>query len=199
MNAKSKFLTWGFNRGVFLLACFGVFVTLVLGIADFAGAKLPCGLDNAPISGCDKVQMDPWSTVFGIPIALFGLGLYLLVALVTFLRDWIGTKETIWVGYVLWMVLAAGTITSAMLLSHAHFQIQATCMWCMANGIVMMLAFCMQTATILQNTTGGPRRWQLKFFAIPLMVTFLAGGVLRNTSDSCCRSGGLPAGRFLCR
>lgn len=176
MKAKSNFLIWGFNRGVFLLACCGMFVALVLLIADIAGAKLPCGQESVVASGCSKVQMDTWSTVFGVPIALFGLGLYLAVALAAFLRDQLGFAKTQWLGVVLWVVLAVGTITSSMLLSHSHFQIDATCRWCVTNGIIMMLAFIMQTATIAQSAPGELRRWRLTFFAIPLVMTLLAGG-----------------------
>jgi protein-disulfide isomerase len=167
------------NRLVFLLACVGAFVALVLAIAHIGGAKLPCGAETAVVSGCDKVQMDAWSKVFGVPVAFFGLLLYLVVALGAGLRESRGLAETRGVGVVLWALLAAGTLASVVLLSHAHFRLHATCVWCLASGIIMALALVAQTASMAQTSSvssPGTRGWGWRpLVALPALALAIGG------------------------
>lgn len=164
------------NRLVLLLTSAGVFVALVLGIAHMVGAQLPCGASQGMLSGCDRVAQSPVSELGGIPIAFFGLGAYLLVAMGALAREWRGLLQTQKLGIWMWLVLAAGTLISAGLLSYAWIGLSAVCTWCTASGILMLLALLAQTVAVEGRDVPTKRLpgWAL---ALPLAVALLAGGV----------------------
>ncbi len=164
------------NRLVFLVACGGVFVALVLGLAHIAGANLPCGAGSGELSGCDIVAESPISKVAGIPIAFFGLGAYLLVATGALLREWRGLTVTQKLGLWMWLLLAGGTLISAGLLSYAWIGLSAVCTWCTASGLLMLLALLAQTVA-LEGSDRSLKRLPGWVFALPLTVALLAGGI----------------------
>lgn len=190
------------NRLVFLFACAGAFVALVLGLAHIAGAKLPCGVPGEAMSGCDIVAEAPVSRIGGIPIAFFGLGAYLLVAVGALAREWRGLPQTQKLGVWMWLVLAAGTLISAGLLSYAWIGLSAVCLWCTASGILMLLALLAQTVAVEGRDVPAKRLpgWAL---ALPLAVALLAGGVyggilMRQTEEMIrAREYHLPPGAVL--
>jgi len=164
------------NRLVFLLACAGVFVALVLGLAHIAGAKLPCGAAGEERSGCDIVAESRASRVAGIPNAFFGLGAYLLVAAGALAREWRGLAQTQKLGLWMWLLVATGTLISAGLLSYAWIGLNAVCTWCTASGVIMLLALVAQTVAVEGNDKP-TRRLPGWVFALPMTVALLAGGV----------------------
>ncbi len=109
----------------------------VLTVAHWGGMALPCGAD----SGCDKVALDPSSKWFGIPVAVFGLGAYLLLAVLALWRiqrGLAGTRSLLIAGLT---VSGIGTIASAILTFYALNVIKATCLWCLASAAIMTLTF----------------------------------------------------------
>lgn len=163
------------NRIVFVLACAGAYVALVLALSHQAGASLPCGASEGP-SGCDKVQMDDWSKLAGVPVAFFGVGLYLVVALCAFCRDVIGPAASPRLGAAMWVALAVGTIGSAVLLNHAYFDLHANCMWCTASGIIMGAAFLTHSLGQLKAPPPATARWPVAAFAAVFLIG-VGGGV----------------------
>jgi len=110
----------------------GFFVATVLSVAHLMDLRLPCGGG----SGCDLVAAHPSSRPFGVPIALIGVAAYgALLAL--------AARRSVSRGASLAFVALAGvgTLASAGLLLYAHFVIQATCVWCVASGMAIALAF----------------------------------------------------------
>jgi uncharacterized membrane protein/predicted DsbA family dithiol-disulfide isomerase len=150
------------NRLVFLLACVGAFIALVIGIAHSYQVSLPCGMAQA---GCDEVQRDPWSRFLGIPIAFYGAILYIAVAGMAFGRAVAGLERTPRLASAIWFLLGVGSIISTLLLAHAEFQIRARCIWCLASGITMLTAFIIHSAGMLKPGEGSRRYWP--WFAYP--------------------------------
>jgi protein-disulfide isomerase len=165
------------NRVLLVLASVGIYVALSLSIAHLAGAQLPCGSDTSVISGCDKVENDAWSKVFGVPTALFGLGAYLLIFSLAFIREIKGIEATRQVGTLLWGMLATGTLASVVLLSHAFFEIRATCLWCLANGAIMLISLLVQT-TAQSAGEAVRKRMPLAFLLLPPFLALAAAGGL---------------------
>lgn len=162
------------NRIVYLLACAGSFVALVLGMAHLAGAKLPCGVEQGIPSGCDVVAQSPVSSLFGIPIAFFGLALYLVVAVGSLLRERLVGAFADTLGLALFGLLAAGTLISAGLLAYAWIALNAVCLWCTASGLLMALPLFVQSIA-LQETQQPARSAPAWLMAIPLIVALGAG------------------------
>jgi uncharacterized membrane protein len=107
------------------LAVFGVAITAYLTAAAW--------LSTAPAfcaegSGCDLIQQSQWSTLLGLPIALWGFLLYALVALIAWsmpsrLKRW----------RRLWFLAFIGVSISLYLTAAGWFALGTFCSWCLAS------------------------------------------------------------------
>ncbi|MGK7294611.1 MAG: vitamin K epoxide reductase family protein, partial [Candidatus Wenzhouxiangella sp. M2_3B_020] len=120
-------------KPVAVLAAVGLLITgyLTLQAGGDDGA-LFCG----PESGCDVVQSSRYSTLLGLPIALWGFGLYLLIlwSAVTMpprLKRW---QRLAWLATI-------GTGISIYLTLTGWIALDATCLWCMTSLLVMLALF----------------------------------------------------------
>ncbi len=123
----------------------GVVVILLLafcGLADStylaqhaeSGAPLICNADN--LSGCNTVATSPYSRLFGIPLAEFGVLFYgilfVLAALELVLFDRLLRRA-------LQIAAVVGIIASLYFVSVQLFLIGAFCIYCIASGIITLL------------------------------------------------------------
>lgn len=121
------------DRPVTALAVLGLAITGYLAaIAGGGDGPAFCG----PGSGCDLVQDSRFSTLFGLPVALWGFGLYVLIAWVAVtdpprLKRWqrLAWLSTIGLGISVYLTVA-GIVA-----------LDATCGWCMASLGVMTATF----------------------------------------------------------
>jgi protein-disulfide isomerase len=134
------------NRLVFVLACAGAFVALVIGVAHAGGVELPCG---GVQSGCDVIGRPENSRWFNIPIAFFGAAAYCFLALCALARAAVGPAATPKLGTAMWMVLGLGTIISLGLIGYAFNSLHATCLWCLSSAVIMTIAFVIHTIALL--------------------------------------------------
>lgn len=155
------------NRIVFFTACMGLFIALVLGFAHLTEISLPCGPFG---SDCDAVAFDEWSKIFGIPIAFFGAALYFVVAIGAGFRAVRGIPVTSHIGSFLWISLAAGFLISALLLGHSVFRLKAICIWCVASGVVMTVAFLAQSWELFCERLATGKRSSFVSFGIVLGI-----------------------------
>lgn len=107
------------------LAAAGIALTAYLTFVAWFGAHPAfCGAD----SECDLVQQSRWSTLLGLPIALWGLATYALLArLVWRLRVRPGSWR------LALSIAAIGAAVSWYLTAVSVFVIEATCAWCLAS------------------------------------------------------------------
>lgn len=157
------------NRLVFLVACVGLFIAGFIGIMHSSGVSLPCG--DAAFTGCDGVQQDEWSKLAGLPVAFFGAGLYLMVALSAFSREVRGLENTPRLAFAIWLMLAGGTVISMLLLGRAEFTLKMRCEWCLASGITMVVAFLIHTAGMVGNKAPSGKRLPLSIYGILLLLS----------------------------
>jgi protein-disulfide isomerase/uncharacterized membrane protein len=115
----------------FLAFC-GFFVSSILVAAHFLDLPVPCGKSR----GCVQVATHPSSKMFGIPIAAIGVVAYLSIIVLL-----LQAASSRWASFALLILAAVGTVISAALLIYAHNVIHATCLWCIASGVVMALLF----------------------------------------------------------
>ena len=130
-----------------ILAIFGLGVSIYLTIAHFAGTQvLACS--DAGLVNCAKVTTSSQSVFVGIPVAILGLG-YFVVAL-AFYSPWAWKSSIrnihlarvifsiLGIGFVLWLITAELVI------------IKNICLWCTS---VHMVAFILFVITV----TSAPR------------------------------------------
>jgi protein-disulfide isomerase len=159
------------NFVVFLLACVGAFIALVTGIAHAGGAELPCG---GAQSGCDVIAQKENSHFLNVPIAFYGLAAYMFVGFLAMFRAALGLENSPKLGSGMWVVLAIGAIVSVGLIAHARMNLGATCLWCLASAITMVLAFFVHTYGMTAAKQAG-RATPFWTFMAALSIAVVAG------------------------
>src|ERR1700692_4808241 len=113
-----------------VLAAAGAAISIYLTWTKIAGVAPICG----PSGGCETVENSTYSSIAGIPVALFGLG-YSAVVLVVWLAWWRTDRTALLlIPYVLGLI---GTIVEAYLVFLELFVIHAVCLWCAAYGVTV--------------------------------------------------------------
>jgi uncharacterized membrane protein len=109
------------------LALLGAAVSGYLVWARYSGGELLCST-----GGCETVQSSPYAEVLGLPVALLGLGGYLLIAATAPLRS--PTARV--AGAALALTAVA---FSAYLLVVQLAVIDAVCDWCLTSDVIVTL------------------------------------------------------------
>jgi uncharacterized membrane protein len=117
----------------FLDVC-GLVIASYLSIVELGGGVPVCG----PLKGCEQVALSEYSRIGGIPVAVFGVALSLL--LLTLAIAW-------WRTDLYGLLLAhyglslAGVVFEAYFLYLQLFVIHAVCVWCTSYGLSLVLRF----------------------------------------------------------
>lgn len=119
---------------VFILALIGVVVSGLLTYWHITGADVPC-----TNRGCDMVAQSPYSRLWGIPVAAFGLGYYAYCLMVTALLPSIPQKAVRGLLMSLVLFSIAGVAVSAYLSYLELAVINAVCQWCIASALITLL------------------------------------------------------------
>lgn len=138
------------NRICLLLAFTGIFVAGYLSISHISGLSIPCG----PSHDCDYVSQSAYGKFLNIPVAFFGLGAYLALALLGIARSFskdAGVQRSTALAGVL--IGAIGTVVSFYLTYAALFILHRTCYWCIGSAAVMALSF-FTHSLLLQSLQG---------------------------------------------
>jgi len=123
-----KTLTW------FLIAIsfIGIADSSYLSHAALTGTPLNCGI----FDGCNTVAASPYSKVFGIPLALFGLAFYLVaLALAAILLT--SPRQVVAKMMFGWSIL--GVLFSAYFMYLQYFIIEAICLYCLISAVATLL------------------------------------------------------------
>ncbi len=113
------------------LAVAGIAVAGYLTLVAYDDALLVCGLGD-----CATVQNSPYAKVAGIPIALFGMLLYLTLAGLALAR-WRGLGRLDVLTSLAFGLALAGTLYSAYLTYLELFVIHAICQWCVTSAVLV--------------------------------------------------------------
>lgn len=126
----------GLHPGVILavLDLIGLAIALYLSVVELQGGVPVCG----PIKGCEEVARSEYSRIGGIPVAVFGVALSLV--LLTLAIAW-------WKTNLYALLLAhyglslAGVIFEVYFLYLQVFVIGAVCIWCTSYGLSLIARF----------------------------------------------------------
>ena len=123
-------------------------VTAYLSFSNLFGAT-PIGCEEG--SGCDLIQQSHWSVLFGLPVALWGFGLYLLIGLISGLGR---PRLKRW--QRLWLLSFFGMAFSAYLTTVGAMELQAFCGWCLASLAIITSIFVILTFKRPESAPGMP-------------------------------------------
>ncbi|MCA1779531.1 MAG: vitamin K epoxide reductase family protein [Xanthomonadaceae bacterium] len=155
------------DRPVAILAGVGLLITGYLAmLVPGADAPLFCG----PESGCDVVQGSRYSSLLGLPVALWGFGLYLLilwsaVVMPPRLKRW---HRLMWLSSI-------GLGISLYLTVTGLIQLDAWCVWCMSSLAVITAIF---LTVLLRRPETAPGMLWMIFNRNLLLGVLLVVGVL---------------------
>jgi uncharacterized membrane protein len=120
-----------------LLALVGVFLALYLALFKLGViGTLACGT-----GGCETVQLSRWATFLGLPVAVWGVGYYVLVLALTFasVQDrWADSRR---LSLAILLVTGWGVLFTAWLTYLELFVIHAICRWCVGSAALAASLF----------------------------------------------------------
>ena len=97
---------------------------------------LACGA-----GGCETVQMSRWATLFGLPVAVWGVGFYLALFALALLGTTERFVDEAWVSHALLVLTGWGVIFSAYLTYLELYVIHAICKFCIVSAILVTVTF----------------------------------------------------------
>jgi uncharacterized membrane protein len=127
---------FGVHPGLILavLDVIGLAIASYLAIVEVGGGVPVCG----PLHGCETVAQSEYSRIGGVPVAVYGVGLSLI--LLTLAITWWRTNL-----YVLLLahygLSLAGVIFEVYFLYLQLVVIRAVCVWCTSYGLSLVLRF----------------------------------------------------------
>lgn len=152
---------------VVILAGVGLLITGYLtGVAMSDAGPAFCGEG----SGCDIVQSSRWSTLLGLPIALWGFALYLVIAATAWsmpprLKRWRRLS----------FLALVGVAVSAYLTVVGIVYLDAVCIWCLASFATIIAIFAL---TLLRRPDTAPGTPWTTWSANSLLTVLIVAGVL---------------------
>jgi uncharacterized membrane protein len=137
---------FGLHPGLILavLDVVGLAIATYLSVVELGGGVPACG----PLHGCETVAQSPYSRIGGVPVAVYGVGLSLI--LLTLAIAWWRTDL-----YALLLahygLSLAGVIFEIYFMYLQLFVIHAVCVWCTSYGLSLILRFVIALAVWVRS------------------------------------------------
>jgi len=134
-----------FGAGMTALALAGLAIATYLLAARISGEAPACG----PVKGCETVAASEYATLFGVPVALFGVGfsVILVAACVVWWRR--ADRRALYASYGLGL---AGIIAVAYLTYLEVFVIGAICVWCAGYAVTIVAGWALTAIAALRTS-----------------------------------------------
>jgi uncharacterized membrane protein len=130
-----------------VLAIAGLAAAIYLAATKLLGEPPVCG----PIKGCEDVAASQYSTVAGIPVALFGVGYSIVLIGLSAIWWRLADRRALLGAYALGLL---GCFVVAGLTYLELFVIHAICIYCVAYGLTIIAGFIIAAVTL--RGTGSP-------------------------------------------
>jgi uncharacterized membrane protein len=125
------------------LALGGIAVSAYLTLVHYRDDLLVCA-----VGGCHTVQKSPYAEMWGVPVAVFGLGMFVGMTALLILRRvrpaWADTITLVSFGLTL-----AGAVFAVYLTYLELFVINAVCQWCVLTAIIIWLLLLVEGKLLL--------------------------------------------------
>jgi uncharacterized membrane protein len=133
----------GLRLAAAIIALAGIAVAGYLSWAHYADSPVVCVAGG----GCETVQESEYAELAGVPVAVLGLVTYVVVLALIAWDSWIARLSAA-------MIALIGLLFSAYLLALQLFVIDAICVWCLANDVLIAPALAVLTALRLRSDRG---------------------------------------------
>ncbi|HXG25825.1 MAG TPA: vitamin K epoxide reductase family protein [Candidatus Binatia bacterium] len=139
------------HPGVILAALdvVGLAIASYLSIVELAGGVPSCGL----IKGCEEVARSEYSRIGGIPVAVFGVALS-IVLLALALAWWRSNLHALLLAH--YGLSLAGVVFEVYFSYLQVFVIGAVCIWCTSYGLSLVARFAVALIVWVRGTTPEP-------------------------------------------
>jgi uncharacterized membrane protein len=134
-----------FGAWMTVLAVIGLAIALYLLAARLLGEAPACG----PIRGCETVAASEYSTMFGLPVALYGVGFSIVLAAACLAWWRRATPAALYLAYGLGL---AGIIAVAYLTYLEIFVIEAICVWCATYGLTIVAGWILAAVVAMRRS-----------------------------------------------
>ncbi|HYD54006.1 MAG TPA: vitamin K epoxide reductase family protein [Gemmatimonadaceae bacterium] len=134
-----------------LVALVGLFVALYMTLYKYG----VIGTLNCAVGSCETVQTSRWATLFGFPVAVWGVGFYLSVLALTLVGTHERYGESRAVPLALLVLTGWGVLFSGWLTYLEAAVIKAWCQWCVVSAVLTFVLFVL--AWLDWREAGGPR------------------------------------------
>lgn len=125
---------------ILIFALFGLADSAYLAMSERTGAPLLCDLDN--FSGCNIVAASPYSDLFGIPLADYGVLFYSILAVLAVLELVVFDRL---LRRMLQAISIVGILASIYFTFVQAVYIKAFCIYCLASALFAFLIFLLAT------------------------------------------------------
>ena len=134
-----------FGAAMSFLAVVGLGIAAYLLASRILGEPPACG----PVKGCETVAASEYATMFGIPVALFGVGFsaILMTACLMWWRR--ADRRALYASYGIGL---AGIIAVAYLTYLEVFVIGAICVWCAGYAVTIVAGWALTAAAAWQTS-----------------------------------------------
>lgn len=176
--------TVALNRILIVLGNVGLFISGFLSLSHYLKLSLPCGAAKA----CDVVTTHQSAYLTGdhykggIPVAYLGLLGYIALTILAIYRA-VANKESSRSLTLIGFVLSAfGALYSGYLTYTALYVIHATCLWCIASAITMVLTTIIYAAMLQAESKGekASGKQDVALVAVSTLVMAVALGGMIN-------------------
>jgi uncharacterized membrane protein len=120
-----------------LVALAGLFVATYLTLYKLGLV----GTLSCSVGSCETVQLSRWATLLGLPVAVWGVGYYALVFILSLAGVQERFAESRRLSLSLALLTAWGLLFSAWLTYLELFVIDAICQWCVVSAILAAVLF----------------------------------------------------------
>lgn len=138
-----------------LVALAGLFVAIYLTLYKLG----VIGTLSCSVGSCETVQLSRWATLLGVPVAVWGVGYYAVVFVLTLAGVQERFVESRGLSLALVLLTGWGLIFSAWLTYLELFVIHAICQWCVVSAVLAAVLFVICWLDWSQNRaeSSGPR------------------------------------------
>lgn len=102
--------------------------------------------------GCDVARASSYSHLGGLPLPIFGVVMYALLALLIFIRPLLPVSLARWSEYGVSLVSGVGFLFSAYLMGVEAFVLHTWCIWCVTSALTVTAIFILSLVDLTRPT-----------------------------------------------